>query len=148
MGWLVVRKVLGITATTVVGLALLSCAPRPRVVYLPPPPVYAPYYRPPLPSSADYRRQPAPPAYSRRLPVPSGGTDYAEGRPQVGSQMVRSTSTSWGAVKKPTRTSAKPNPLTKFKAAQAKAAKIGVENLKNKDIEGLTPAQITELRGY
>ena len=138
MGWLVVRKVLGITATTVVGLALLSCAPRPRVVYLPPPPVYAPYYRPPLPSSADYRRQPAPPTYSRRPSVPFGGTDYA----------VRSTSTSWGAVKKPTRTSAKPNPLTKFKAAQAKAAKIGVENLKNKDIEGLTPAQITELRGY
>ena len=32
--------------------------------------------------------------------------------------------------------------------AKAKAAKIGVENLKNEDIEGLTPAQITELRGY
>ena len=62
--------------------------------------------------------------------------------------MVRSPSPSWGAVKKPTRTSAKANPLAKFKIAQAKAAKIGVENLKNEDIEGLTPAQITELRGY
>jgi hypothetical protein len=144
-----VRKVLRIAATTAVGLALLSCAPRPRVVYVPPPPVYVPYYRPPLPSSAYYRRQPSPPTYSRRPSVPFGESDYAEAPPQVGSQMVRSTSPSWAAVKKATRTStAKPAPLAKFKAAQAKAAKVGVENLKKEDIEGLTQAQIAELRGY
>jgi hypothetical protein len=55
-------------------------------------------------------------------------------------------------VKKKTHTSAtsaaKPDPLAKFKAAQAKAAKVGVENLTKEDIEGLTSAQITELRGY
>ena len=48
-----------------------------------------------------------------------------------------------------TRTgAAKPDPLAKFSAAQAKAAKVGVENLTKEDIEGLTSAQITELRGY
>jgi hypothetical protein len=48
-----------------------------------------------------------------------------------------------------TRTSAaKPDPQVSFKAAQAKAAKVGVENLTKEDIEGLAPAPITELRGY
>jgi hypothetical protein len=52
-------------------------------------------------------------------------------------------------VKKKTQTNAaKSDPSAKFKAAKAKAAKIGVENLKKEDIEGLTSAQITELRGY
>ena len=134
------RKVLRVTTTTAVGLALLSCAPRPRVVYAPPPPVvYAPV-RAPLPHPADYRHQPFPPTYSRPEP---------EARPQASSQMVSRTSPSWSAVKKKTRTTAaKPDPLAKFKTAQAKAAKVGVENLTKEDIEGLTSAQITELRGY
>jgi hypothetical protein len=51
-------------------------------------------------------------------------------------------------VKKPLTRAAKQDPEAKFKAAQAKAAKVGVENLKKEDIEGLTSAQITELRGY
>ena len=146
-----VRKVLRVTATTAVGLALLSCAPRPRVVYAPPPAVvYAPV-RAPLPPPADYRHQPFPPTYSRPPSVSFGASTYAEpeARPQAGSQMVSRTSPSWAAVKKKTRTSAaKPDPLAKFKAAQAKAAKVGVENLAKEDIEGLTSAQITELRGY
>jgi hypothetical protein len=36
----------------------------------------------------------------------------------------------------------------KFKAAQAKAARVGVENLTEKDIEGLSFEQIKQLRGY
>ena len=36
----------------------------------------------------------------------------------------------------------------KFKAAQAKAAKAGVENLTERDIEGLSFEQIKQLRGY
>jgi len=36
----------------------------------------------------------------------------------------------------------------KFKAAQAKAAKLGVENLTKEDVDGLTVAQLKELRGY
>jgi hypothetical protein len=36
----------------------------------------------------------------------------------------------------------------KFKAAQRKASKVGVENLSEADLEGLTPAQLRALRGY
>ena len=36
----------------------------------------------------------------------------------------------------------------KFKAAQAKAAHEGVDSLTHEDIEGLTPEQLKELRGY
>ena len=36
----------------------------------------------------------------------------------------------------------------KFKAAQAKAKREGVENLTQKDIEGLSYAQLKQLRGY
>ena len=36
----------------------------------------------------------------------------------------------------------------KFKAAQAKAAKAGVENLTERDIDGLSFEQIKQLRGY
>jgi hypothetical protein len=36
----------------------------------------------------------------------------------------------------------------KFKAAQAKAAKVGVEKLTKEDINGLNNAQLKQLRGY
>ena len=36
----------------------------------------------------------------------------------------------------------------KFRAAQAKAAKVGVENLTERDIDGLSFEQIKQLRGY
>jgi hypothetical protein len=36
----------------------------------------------------------------------------------------------------------------KFKLAQAKASKVGVENLTKEDIDGLSSAQLKELRGY
>ena len=36
----------------------------------------------------------------------------------------------------------------KFKSAQAKATKVGVENLTKEDIDGLSSAQLKELRGY
>ena len=52
----------------------------------------------------------------------------------------------------PKRTSKPPlvkqGPQDKFKAAQAKAAKVGVENLSKEDVDGLSPAQLKELRGY
>jgi hypothetical protein len=37
------------------------------------------------------------------------------------------------------------NPQAKFKAAQAKAAKVGVENLSKEDVDGLNLAQLKEL---
>jgi hypothetical protein len=42
----------------------------------------------------------------------------------------------------------KQGPQDKFKAAQAKAAKVGVENLSEEDVDGLNPAQLKELWGY
>ena len=36
----------------------------------------------------------------------------------------------------------------KFKAAQAKAEKVGVHKLTQEDIEGLSHEQIKQLRGY
>lgn len=38
--------------------------------------------------------------------------------------------------------------VAKFKAVQAKATKVGVENLTKEDIDGLSSAQLKELRGY
>lgn len=149
------RKVLRVTATTAVGLALLSCAPRPRVVYAPPPSVvYAPaspVVRAPLPPPAGYVHAPSREPYSPPPAARYGESTYAgsEARPQAGSQMVWRPSPRWAAVKKKPRTSgAKPDPQAKFKAAQAKAAKVGVENLTKEDIEGLTLEQIKDLRGY
>jgi hypothetical protein len=40
------------------------------------------------------------------------------------------------------------NAEVRFKAAEAKAKKLGVHNLKKEDIDGLTYEQIKELRGY
>jgi hypothetical protein len=148
------HKAFRAAAILAVGMALLSCAPRPRVLYAPPP--AAPYEpslpvaRGPLPPVA-YVRAPAPPRYWR---PPSGShraSTYAraEVRPQPGSRLVWSTSPRWAAVKKKIPVSAtKPDPQAKFKAAQTKAAKVGVENLTKEDIEGLTSDHITELRGY
>jgi hypothetical protein len=65
------------------------------------------------------------------------------------AHMVWHTSPRWAAVKGKARTSAvKPDPQAKFKAAQAKAAKVGVENLSKEDVDGLNLAQLKELRGY
>ena len=36
----------------------------------------------------------------------------------------------------------------KFKAAEAKAMREGVDSLTSEDIEGLSPEQLKELRGY
>ena len=124
------RKALRVTATTAVGMTLLSCtAPPPPVVYTPPPPVvYAP---PPL--------------------APYGKSNYArsETPPQPTAHMVWRTSKRWAAVKTGARTSAVgQDSQAKFKAAQAKAAKVGVENLTKDDIDGLNVAQLKELRGY
>jgi hypothetical protein len=41
-----------------------------------------------------------------------------------------------------------PDPEAKFKTVQAKAKRIGVENLTKDDIAGLSPPQLKVLRGY
>jgi hypothetical protein len=62
--------------------------------------------------------------------------------------MVWRSSPRWATVKGKDRPAPKPDSEAKFKAAKAKAEKVGVENLSKEDVEGLTLAQIKELRGY
>jgi hypothetical protein len=52
------------------------------------------------------------------------------------------------AVKEAAPRAVKKDPDAKFKAAQAKAEKLGVHTLTEQDIAGLTPEQITQIRGY
>jgi len=100
---------------------------RPSAGYAPPPPgAYAP---------------PPPPNYPGAPRAQYGRSTYAnaDASPQSGRLV-------WTAS--PRGTPVKPDPEAKFKAAKAKAAKVGVENLTKNDIAGLSAAQIKELRGY
>jgi hypothetical protein len=76
--------------------------------------------------------------------MPYGRSTYArsETPPQSDTLMVLQSSRR-AAVK-----TKSPDPEDKFKAVQAKAEKIGVENLTEDDIAGLSPAQLKVLRGY
>ena len=167
------RKVLRVTALTAVGIALLSCAPRPsQVAYAPPPEVDAPRppvvraplppvaYAPPPPVAYAPRppavyAPPPPMAYAPRQPVgyappppgPHGRSSYAVSEtPRPAAPMTWHASKRWAEVKTGARDGQ--DSQAKFKAAQVKAAKLGVENLTKEDVDGLTVAQIKELRGY
>jgi len=108
-----------------------------------------------------------PPVYPPTRPTPYERSAYAEtaSPPPSSNGMVWRSSPRWATVKKtPTRTAkpapqqrvstparakpVKPDPQAKFKAAQAKAAKVGVENLTQADIAGLSVDEIKRLRGY
>ena len=147
------RRVLVITATTTVGMALLSCtAPPPPVGYAPPAPmVYesrASVVHAPLPPPVGYAS--SPPAMIDSPPplAPYGNSPYARSDPETAAHLVWRASPRWAAVNGKDRTVVKQDPQAKFKAAQAKAAKVGVENLSNEDVDGLSLAQLKELRGY
>jgi hypothetical protein len=63
--------------------------------------------------------------------------------------LVWHASPRWATLKRGASTGAvKKDPEAKFKAAQAKAEKLGVHTLTQQDIAGLTPEQITQIRGY
>lgn len=69
-------------------------------------------------------------------------TKAVTAEPQVGPPDAQPT---------PKATAATPSPLTveaRFKAAQEKANRDGVQTLTREDIEGLNYDQIKELRGY
>ena len=74
-----------------------------------------------------------------------GKSTYArsETTPQSDGHMMLRSSPRRAAVK-----TKSPDPDAKFKAVQAKAEKIGVENLTKDDIAGLSFAQLKLLRGY
>ena len=139
---------------TAVGTTLLSCcAPRPAVVYAPPPPVVyapsAPAVHAPLPPPVGYASPPPAVVNSPRPAAPYGNSPYAQYKPQTAPHLAWRASPRWATAKGRALTNTgKQDPDAKFKAAQAKAAKVGVENLSNEDIEGLDLAQLKELRGY
>ena len=99
---------------------------------------------------ATYGRADVPP----RLPPPRayGATNYGRtDAPQEDQRLVWKSSPRWATTKSNAKREAAPakqNPPSKLKLAQAKAAKVGVENLTGEDIEGLSSAELKELRGY
>jgi hypothetical protein len=106
---------------------------RPRSYYGPPgsyrPRSYGPPPGPDRYGDRAYPRPKTPPpaaAYERR-PAPT-----------------RSATAKTGPVTAP----AEKNADARFKAVQAKAKRVGVQLLTQKDIEGLSPEQIKQLRGY
>lgn len=170
-------KALRVAAMTAVGMTLLSCAPRPPEVYAAPPPeayaapppvVHAPLppvaYAPPPPVAYAPRppmayAPPPPEAYAPRPPMayappppgPYGRSTYvaSEPPPQPGGHLVWRASKQWAVIKpEPRAGGVAPASQAKFKAAQAKAAKVGVEHLTNEDIDGLNATQLKALRGY
>ena len=106
---------------------------RPRSYYGPPgsyrPRSYGPPPGPDRYGDRAYPRPKTPPpaaAYERR-PAPT-----------------RSARAKTGPVAAPVKQEAD----ARFKAVQAKAKRVGVQMLTQKDIEGLSPEQIKQLRGY
>ena len=156
------RKVLRVAAIAAVGTGLLSCSPRPPAAAepLPPPAAYAPsapVVHAPLPPPAGYLPPPASYARPPRAYAPPVETSYGERapvqyetRPQTDpAQLGWRASPRWASVKREASTRpVKKDPDAKFKAAQAKAEKLGVHTLTEQDIAGLTPEQITQIRGY
>ena len=164
------RTALRVAAIAAVGAGLLSCAPRPPAAAepLPPPVAYAPsspVVHAPLPPPAGYLPPPdsyappptgyaPPPAYGEQAERQQYGAppprQYGAPPPQTDpAQLGWRASPRWATVKRQPSTGAvKKDPQAKFKAAQAKAEKLGVHTLTEQDIAGLTPAQITQIRGY
>jgi hypothetical protein len=152
-----------------IGAILGSMMVPPEVYFGPPPPgYYGPVdYGPPeydgpvgygLPDS--YRPRSyygSPGSYRPRSygppPAPDRYGDRAYPRPKTqppaASQARRPAPTRTATAKAgPATAPVKPDPDARFKAVQAKAKRVGVERLTQKDIEGLSPEQIKQLRGY
>ncbi len=148
------RKVFGTAAKLAIGAALLACS-RSQ-----PPAEYAssamepssPLMQAPLQAPLDPTRPPPSAAYDPLTPHPQADSAYAP-PPGVaqenGQRLIWRASPRWAAIKKGSDNPArKPNRNAGFEAAKAKAAEVGIENLTDEDIDGLSPDQLKELRGY
>jgi hypothetical protein len=148
-----VRKVLTVTLLTAVATALLSCAaPQTPVINEPPAPPMtyeplAPVVRAPLAPPVGYASTPPQLINSPPSSPPDANSAYGRSEPTA-ANMVWHTSPRWAAILGNDRTVIEQDPQAKFKAAQAKAAKVGLENLSEEDVDGLNPAQLKELRDY
>jgi hypothetical protein len=150
-----------------IGAILGSMMAPPDVYFGPPPPYFygpadygPPDYDGPVaygpPDSYRPRSYYGPPgSYQPRSYGPPPGPDRYGDRvyprpktqPPAASQARRPAPTRTAAAKA-TTAPVKPDPDARFKAVQAKAKRVGVERLTQKDIEGLSPEQIKQLRGY
>ena len=126
---------------------------------LPPPRTYggAPYGRADVPpqvppphayGSAPYGRADVPPQHPPARG--DGSTPYARAdMPDQDQRLVWKSSPRWATAKSKANIGVvKRDTQAKFKEVQAKAAEVGVENLTNEDIDGLTLAEVKQLRGY
>jgi hypothetical protein len=138
------RRILAITATTVVGIALLSCtAPQPS----PPPMAYeppAPVVHTPLPPPEGYV-SPPPSPNSPTLLVPYANSPNEGAEPQTAGHWRASPR--WAAVKGEGCIVVEQDPQAKL-ADQSEATKVRVENCSKEDANDLTPAQPEEPSGY
>ena len=140
------RRVLVVTSTTVVGIALLSCtAPQPSAVHsLAATPMVnehsAPVVREPLSPPVGYASPPPLPNSPTPL-APYANSPNEGAEPQTAAHWRASPR--WAAVKREGCIVVEQDPQAKF-ADQSEAAKVRVENCSKEDADDLTPAQPEE----
>ena len=136
-------KVLRVAATTVIGTTLLSCAVPPQnqngaaMGFVVAGVDIGTVVDSALASTEAYVLPPSPKVVvGPRRRTPSLSRHGARARSKTPSSLANRAST------------VRLDSEAKFKAAQAKAEKLGVHTLTQDDIEGLSYAQIKQLRGY
>jgi hypothetical protein len=101
-------------------------------------------YEPPAPVA----RKPLPPPTGYAASSPSSLSNDRSADAAEAAQLGWHASPRWAAIKGNDALSDSDATQARLEAAQAKASKVGVENLSDEDVEGLGPAQLRELRGY
>jgi hypothetical protein len=130
-----------------IGAILGSMMGPPEVYFVPPPPDY---YGPVVYGPPDYD---GPVVYG---PMPRTPREYGErayprtraATPPTAHQQAPGPARPKAAKKEAPRVAVVQKSDVKFKAAQAKAKRDGVHTLTQKDIEGLSVAQLKQIRGY
>jgi hypothetical protein len=142
------RKVVIVTATMAVGIALLSCtAPQPSAVSPATTPMAnessAPVIRTPLSPPVGYASMALPPNSPTPLSPYANSPDEGADA-QTGAEGVWRASPRWAAVKGDGCIVVDQD----AQAAEAEAAKVRIENCSKKDADDLSPAQHEEPGGY
>ena len=130
-----------------VGAIVGSALAAPPVYAVPPPPPYyygqAGYGRPDYDGQAGYRPPRQTPSGYNNRPYPPSNTP-----PHVTADAKRPGTMPSATAKTGAITASKQKMEAKLKLAQAKAKRDGVDSLTQADLEGLSPEQIKQLRGY
>jgi hypothetical protein len=130
-----------------IGAILGSMMGPPGVYFVPPPPDY---YGPVVYGPPGYDGQVV---YGPMPRTPRGYGERAYPRPRAATpptahRQAPPPARPKAAKKEPPRVAVAQKSDVKFKAAQAKAKRDGVHTLTQKDIEGLSVAQLKQIRGY